>query len=216
MLRYSVPPRYQRQQPVRRPKLGPWLGIIDTILEEDKFLPVKQRHTAKRIFERLKAEYGFSGGCTIVKDYVHREKRHGRERSSPLTRAPGEGQADFGEALVVVAGVKRKAHYLTVDLPHSDDSFVMAFPGETTEAFLEGHVRVFVYFGGVPPRILYDNAKIAVARILGDGTRQKTRTFSELQSNYLFAKHFCRDEEAVLAALQQPGETAELKGMLTD
>ena len=200
MLRYSVPPRSQRQQPVRRPKLGPWLGIIDTILEEDKFLPVKQRHTAKRIFERLKAEYGFSGGCTIVKDYVHREKRHGREMSIPLTRAPGEGQADFGEALVVVA----------------DDSFVMAFPGETTEAFLEGHVRVFVYFGGVPPRILYDNAKIAVARILGDGTRQKTRTFSELQSNYLFAKHFCRDEEAVLAALQQPGETAELKGMLTD
>jgi transposase len=192
MLQYAVPPGYQRQHAVKRPKLGPWLGVIDTILEEDKTRPPKQRHTATRIFERLKSEYGFSGGYTIVKDYVHREKLHGREMFIPLTHPAGEGQADFGEALVVVAGVERKAHYLTVDLPHSDDSFVMAFPGETTEAFLEGHVRAFAYFGGVPTRILYDNTKIAVARILGDGTRQKTRAFSELESHYLFADKFGR------------------------
>src|ERR1035441_6894602 len=74
----------------------------------------------------------------------------------PLTHAPGEAQADFGEALVMVAGVEQKAHYLTVDLPHSDDCFVAAFPAETTEAFLEGHVRAFAYFGAVPTRILYD------------------------------------------------------------
>jgi len=71
MLRYSVPPGYQRQQAVKRPKLGPWLGVIDAILEEDKARPAKQRHTATRIFERLKAEHGFSGCYTIVKDYVH-------------------------------------------------------------------------------------------------------------------------------------------------
>ena len=93
----------------------------------------------------------------------------------PLMHAPGEAQADFGEALVVVAGVERKAHYLAMDLPHSDDCFVVAFPAETTEAFLEGHVRAFAYFGGVPTRILYDNTKLAVARILGDGERQKTQ-----------------------------------------
>src|ERR1035438_4446516 len=110
----------------------------------------------------------------------------------PLTHAPGEAQADFGEALVVVAGVEQKAHFLAMDLPHSDDGFVVAFPAETTEAFLEGHVRAFAYFDGVPRRILYDNTKIAVAKILGGQERQKTRAFSELQSHYLFAAKFGR------------------------
>jgi len=93
---------------------------------------------------------------------------------------------------VVIAGVERKAHYLAVDLPQSDDCFVMAFPAETTEAFLEGHNHAFTYFDGVPRTILYDNTKLAVARILGDGTRTKTRAFTELQSHYLFAEKFGR------------------------
>ena len=70
MLQYAVPPGYQRQQPIKRPKPGPWLGVIDAILSDDKQRPVKQRHTSKRIFERLKDEHGFTGGYTIVKDYV--------------------------------------------------------------------------------------------------------------------------------------------------
>jgi transposase len=192
MLRYAVPPGYRRQQAVKRPKLGPWLGVIDAILEEDKTQPAKQRHTAKRIFERLKAEHGFCGGYTIVKDYVHRAELRSREMFVPLTHAPGEAQADFGEALVVVDGVEQKAHFLAIDLPHSDDGFVVAFPAETTEAFLEGHVRAFAYFDGVPRRILYDNTKIAVAKILGGEERKKTRAFSELQSHYLFADKFGR------------------------
>src|SRR5450631_4256175 len=192
MLQYAVPPGYQRQQPINRPKLGPWLGVIDAILEDDKQRPVKQRHTAKRIFERLKEEHGFTGGYTIVKDYVRGEQLHTREMFVPLTHAPGEAQVDFGEALVVIAGVEQEAHYLAFDLPHSDDCFVVAFPAETTEAFLEGHVRAFTYFGGVPTRILYDNTTLAVARILGDGERLKTRAFSELQSHYLFAEKFGR------------------------
>ena len=110
----------------------------------------------------------------------------------PLSHAPGEAQADFGEAMVVVAGVECKAHFMAFDLPHSDDCFVQAFPAETTEAFLEAHVRAFEYFGAVPTRILYDNTTLAVARILGDGERQKTRAFSELQSYYLFAEKFGR------------------------
>src|SRR5271154_2352244 len=192
MLRYAVPPGYQRLQPVKRPKLGPWLGVIDAILEDDRQRPVKQRHTAKRIFDRLREEHGFGGGYTIVKDYVRRATLRGREMFVPLTHAAGEAQVDFGEALVVGAGVERKAHYLVMDLPHSDDCFVVAFPAETTEAFLEGHVRAFAYFGGVPKRILYDNTKIAVAKILGGQERQKTRAFSELQSYYLFAEKFGR------------------------
>jgi len=192
MLQYAVPPGYQRQQPIKRPKPGPWLGVIDAILSDDKQRPVKQRHTSKRIFERLKDEHGFTGGYTIVKDYVRAATLHGQEMFVPLTHAPGEAQADFGEALVVIAGVEHKAHYLAMDLPHSDDCFVVAFPAETTEAFLEGHVRAFAYFGGVPTRILYDNTKIAVAKILSGEERKKTKAFSELQSYYLFADKFGR------------------------
>jgi transposase len=192
MLAYAVPPGYQRQQPVKLPKLGPWIGVIDAILEEDKARPAKQRHTAKRVFDRLKEEHQFTGGYTVVKDYIRSATLRGREMFVPLVHPAGEAQADFGEALVVIGGVECKAHYLAMDLPHSDDCFVIAFPAETTEAFLEGHVRAFSYFDGVPIRILYDNTKIAVARILGGTQRHKTRAFSELQSHYLFADKFGR------------------------
>ena len=192
MLQYAVPPGYQRQQPIKRPKLGPWLGVIDAILNDDKQRPPKQRHTSKRIFERLKEEHGFTGGYTIVKDYVRTATLRGQEMFVPLMHPAGEAQVDFGEALVVIAGVEQKAHYLVMDLPQSDDCFVAAFPAETTEAFLEGHVRAFAYFGGVPTRILYDNTRIAVAKILGGEERQRTRAFSELQSYYLFADKFGR------------------------
>jgi transposase len=192
MLQYAVPPGYQRQQPIKRPKLGPWLGVIDAILNDDKQRPPKQRHTSRRIFERLKEEHGFTGGYTIVKDYVRTATLRGQEMFVPLVHPVGEAQVDFGEALVVIAGVEQKAHYLVMDLPQSDDCFVAAFPAETTEAFLEGHVRAFAYFGGVPTRILYDNTKIAVSKILGGEERQRTRSFSELQSYYLFADKFGR------------------------
>ena len=192
MLQYAVPPGYRREQPIQRPKLGPWLGVIDAILSDDKRRPAKQRHTAKRIFDRLKEEHQFTGGYTIVKDYVRSATLRSQEMFVPMTHPPGEAQADFGEAMVVIAGVEQKAHYLAMDLPHSDDCFVMAFPAETTEAFLEGHVQAFAYFGGVPTRILYDNTKIAVAKILGGEERQRTRAFSELQSYYLFADKFGR------------------------
>lgn len=140
----------------------------------------------------MREEHGYSGGYTIVKDYVRQAKIGSREMFIPLSHAPRQAQADFGEALVIIAGVERVAHYLAFDVPHSDDCFVVAFPAETTEAFLEGHVRAFSHFGGVPTCILYDNTKLAVARILGDGERQKTRAFSELQSHYLFAEKFGR------------------------
>jgi len=192
MLRYSVPPGYQRHKPARRPKLDQWVAIIDRIMKDDRHQPRKQRHTAKRIFDRLKEEHGFPGGYTIVKDYVRLKRLGQREMFVPLHHPPGDAQGDFGEAQVVIAGAECKAHYFVMDLPQSDDSFVMAFPAETTEAFLEGHNHGFRYFGGVPRTILYDNTKLAVARILGDGTRRKTQAFSELQSHYLFAEKFGR------------------------
>jgi transposase len=192
MLAFSVPPGYRRSRPPARPKLDPFVGIIDRILDEDGKRPAKQRHTSKRIFERLRDEHGYVGGLTIVKDYVLAQRQRQREVFVPLRHDPGHAQADFGEALAVIGGVERKIHFFAMDLPHSDAGFVQAYPAETTEAFCAGHVAAFAFFGGVPGPILYDNTKLAVARILGDGTRQRTRVFSELQSHYLFADRFGR------------------------
>ena len=192
MMKFSVPPGYVRKKPPAKLKLDPFIPVIDRILGDDKPRPKKQHHTAKRIFERLRDEYGFTGGITIVKDYVAGWRQRTQEMFVPLVHPPGHAQADFGEAIGIIGGVERKIHFFAFDLPHSDACFVVGYPAETTEAFCDGHVRAFAFFGGVPKSILYDNTKIAVARILGDGKRQRTCVFTELQSHYLFEDRFGR------------------------
>ena len=93
MLSYSVPPGYRRQNPPKRPKLEPFTGVIDRILEDDLRRPRKQRHTAKRIFERLRDEYRFDGRYTIVKDYVREHRRQTKEMFVPLSHPPGSPSA---------------------------------------------------------------------------------------------------------------------------
>ena len=192
MCRFSLPPGYTRTKPVEKPKLGPLLPVIDAILEADRTSPVKQRHTAKRIFERLRDEHGFAGGYTVVKDHVRLCRARGRETFVPLAHPPGHAQVDFGEAIAVIGGVRQKIHFFCLDLPQSDACFVKAYPRETTEAFLDGHVSAFGFFGGVPLSVLYDNTRIAVAKICGDGRRERTRAFTELVSHYLFRDRFGR------------------------
>ena len=192
MCRFSLPPGYTRKEPAAKPKLGPLLPVIDAILEADRTAPVKQRHTAKRIFERLRDEHGFAGGYTVVKDHVRLCRARGRETFVPLAHPAGHAQVDFGEAVGVIGGVRQKIHFLCMDLPQSDACFVKAYPRETTEAFLDGHVSAFAFFGGVPLSILYDNTTIAVAKILGDGRRERTRAFTEVCSHYLFRDRFAR------------------------
>ena len=150
MLAYSVPPGYRRQSPPRKPKLEPFTSVIDRILEDDLRRPRKQRHTVKRIFERLRDEYGFDGQYTIVKDYVREHRRQTKEMFVPLSHPPGHAQCDFGEALVVIGGIERTAHCFVLDLPHSDGCFVKAYPAETTEAFLDGHVSPSPSWAGCP------------------------------------------------------------------
>ena len=99
MLAFSVPPGYRRSRPPARPKLDPFTGIIDEILAADEGRPRKQRHTSKRIFERLRDEHGYCGGITIVKDYVLARRLRHREVFVPLRHDPGHAQVDFGEAL---------------------------------------------------------------------------------------------------------------------
>ncbi len=192
MLAYASPPGYRRTAPIRRPKLDGFTDHIDGWLEENSGLPRKQRYTAKRIFDRLRVEYSFKGGYTIVKDYVRDQERRRGEMFVPLHHAPGHAQADFGEALVLIGGVEQKAHYFAFSLPHSDACYIRAYPAATAEAWMDGHVHAFTFFGGVPQSILYDNDRCLVARILPDGTRKRATLFSGLLSHYVIEDRYGR------------------------
>jgi transposase len=130
MLAFSVPPGYRRDKPIRRPKLDGFTQFIDAWLEADKAVHRKQRHTGKRIWERLQAEHGY----TIVKDDVRERERRTQEMFVPLAHSPGHAPADFGEAVVVIGGIEQKAHFFVIGLPHSDAYFVRAYPAATAEA----------------------------------------------------------------------------------
>ncbi len=190
ILTHSAPPGYRLQQLRDKPKLGPFVDRIRVILRQDKQVPKKQRHTAKRIFERLREE-GYTGGYTVVKEAIVEIQRTSAEVFMPLVHRPGEAQVDYFFALARLGGVLQKVAIFLMALPYSDAFFMMAVPRECTESFWEGHVRAFAFFGGVPTRITYDNSKIAIEAIVGVHSRQLTDAFLQLSSHYLFDHHFC-------------------------
>lgn len=191
MLLYARPPGYRLQHPRPKTKLGPFLGIIDQILHEDRTAPPKQRHTATRILSRLKEEYGFTGSYTIVKDYVREQRLRLREVFFPLEQRPGTSQVDFGAAKVVIGGREVTAHVFCMALPYSDAVFAKAYPTEALEAVQDGHSAAYAFFDGVPSTTLYDNMSTAVKTICPGRHRDLTDGFLALRSHYLFTSHFC-------------------------
>ena len=191
ILAHSQPPGYRQALPRKKPVLAKFAPVIEEILRQDRDAPPKQRHTAKRIFDRLKAEQGYTGGYTVVKDAVRGWRSQHSELFVPLIHTPGEAQVDFGHAEIEWLGKPWKAAFFVMSLPYSDAFFVCAFPRECTEAFYEGHRRAFAFFGGVPKRICYDNTKVAVAKHTGPRERKLTDSFLRLKSHYLFSSHFC-------------------------
>jgi transposase len=139
ILAHSEPPGYRQTVPRRKTKLGPYLPFIEEILCGDRNAPPKQRHTAKRIFERLRDEHGYGGGITQVRAAVARLRQHAAEVYVPLAHEPGGAQFDFGEAAVRIAGEECKAHFAVMSLPYSDVFFVRAYPRECTETFQDAH-----------------------------------------------------------------------------
>ena len=125
----------------------------------------------------------------------------------PLAHPPGEAQADFGHAEVILDGRPTKVAVFVMTLPYSDAIFACTFPRECTEAFLEGHVRAFEFFGGVPRRISYDNSRVAVARVTGTRDRKLTDAFLGLKSHHLFQEHFC-----LVRRLNEKGHVETLVG----
>ena len=116
---YSEPPGYRLKGPRPKPKIGAYLDQIAQIIESDKSLPKKQRHTAKRIYERLR-ELGYQGKYTQVRETVREIRRVNREVFMPLIHRPGEAQVDFGYALAKISGVLRKIAFFVMVLPYSD------------------------------------------------------------------------------------------------
>nr|WP_235223596.1 hypothetical protein [Octadecabacter dasysiphoniae] len=158
---------YRRSEAPRRPTLDGYVGIIDEILRADRALIKKERRTAKRIFQRLRDEHGYVCSLTTVTYYVREQERRPKEVFVPLSLRPGHAQVDFGATLDIIGGMECKIHFFVMSLPHSDAVFAKEYPAETTEAFCDGNASAFAFFGGTPQSILYDNTKIAVARILG-------------------------------------------------
>jgi len=190
ILTHSIPPGYRLRGPRPEPKIGPFKPRISEIIESDKAAPKKQQHTAKRIFERLRAE-GYTGGYTQVKAAVVDIRTKNKEVFVPLIHRPGEAQVDFGYALARVSGALTKIVFFVMCLPYSDAVYIQAFPRICTEVMWEAHVRAFFFFGGVPWRLAYDNERILVAGILGPRDRRLTDGFLQLKSHYLFDHYFC-------------------------
>jgi transposase len=189
------PRRYGLSRPKTRPVLDPVTPIIDAWLTADRTAPRKQRHTAKRIYDRLVAEHGFTGSERIVRQYVQAWKRaHGDDDGCflPLAYAPGaEAQCDWGQAVVRIAGIEQTAYLFCLRLCYSLKPVVVAFPTARQECFLAGHLTAFAALGGVPARITYDNLGSAVTKILAGRNRQEHEQFVAFRGHYLYESHFC-------------------------
>ncbi|MBI3098183.1 MAG: IS21 family transposase [Planctomycetes bacterium] len=171
------------------------ISWIDGVLEADRAFPRKQRHTAHRIWRRLRDEQGFVGGASTVREYVHEWKKfHGPSPAVfvPIDHPPGrDAEVDWGEAQAVVAGVPMAAQLFVGRLSSSGKAFVMAFPHQRQEAFFTGHAGAFAFWGGVPHRLRYDNLKAAVLRVLTGRKRQEQQAFIAFRSHHLYEASFC-------------------------
>jgi transposase len=194
-LELAVPPTKRRPSSRSAPKLGAFRLVIDAWLEGDLKAPRKQRHTARRVWQRLVEERGAVVSERQVCRYV-RGKRRGLgevgEVFVPLISDAGvEAEVDWGRAKVCLRGELVGVHLFEMRACFSGAEFVMAFGDETQQAFLEGHVRVLDWHGGVFDLIRYDNLKSAVARVLRGRRRVESDRFVGLRSHYRFESSFC-------------------------
>jgi transposase len=192
----AVPPP-RKSYPLRpRPAIDPFAGLIDAWLLADREVPRKQRHTARRVWQRLAAEHGASLAEVTVSRYVARRRVElGLDRvevTVPQAHVPGtEAEVDFGEFHASIAGMLLKVWMFVMRLSFSGRAFHVAFATQAQEAFLEGHVLAFEYFGAVPGRVRYDNLKPAVIRVLRGRDRAESERFIALRSHYGFDSFFC-------------------------
>jgi transposase len=185
----AVPPPRKAYPPRPRPAIDGHAPVIDGWLLADKDVPRKQRHTARRIWQRLVAEHGATLSEVTVSRYVTRRRTELSldriEVTVPQAHPPGaEAEVDFGEFHASIAGALMKLWLFVLRLSCSGRAFHVAFATQAQEAFLEGHVLAFEYFGAVPGRIRYDNLKPAVTRVLKGRDRAEAERFIAPRSHY--------------------------------
>lgn len=209
----ALPPPRKPYPARRRPAIEAWTTVIDGWLIADQDAPRKQRHTARRVWQRLVAEHGATCSEVTVSRYVTRRRVElgvvDIEVCIPQTHPPGaEAEVDFGEFYSWVAGQWIKCWMFVMRLSCSGKAFHAAFGTQAQEAFLEGHVLAFDHFGGVPGRIRYDNLKPAVTRILKGRDRDEAERFVALRSTYGFESFFC--QPGVKGAHEKGGVEGEI------
>ena len=191
-LKYRLPPGYQLTESRDKPVLDPVRPILDAWIEQNKTARRKQRQNAVKMYERLCQEYSFTGSYGTVQRYVKAVANRQKEVFMPLQFEPGEeAQVDWHEGWVTDNGIERKLQFFVMRLCYSKAPFVYPYEKANQESFLDGHVRAFEYFGGVPQRIAYDNLKCAVIKVGQGKDRRLTRRFRELRAWYLFETRFC-------------------------
>lgn len=183
----------RKKQPF--PVLGPYLEIIYAWLMTDQHQPKKQRHTARRIFNRLLTEHGYRGGESTVRRYVGMAKlRLGLDHSGafiPCDPAAGfEAEVDWGTATVEVSGKRRQVKIFCMRSKYSGKHFVRAYPVERQQAFFDAHIHGFAFFGGVFPVLIYDNLTTAVRKVLKGRNRREQKSFITFRAYYNFEARF--------------------------
>lgn len=193
----SAVPEPRRSPPREAPVLGRYHVLVRGWLTADRTAPKKQRHTARRVWQRLRDEHGCDACESAVRRLVARLKRELALSLSkafvPLAHEPGvEAEVDFYEATVVLGGVARVLQHFCMRACHSGREFHMAFPSLTQQAFLVGHNEGFAWFGGVFATLKYDNLVQAVRKVMNGRERLETERFIALRSHFMFASMFCR------------------------
>ncbi|MBI5116669.1 IS21 family transposase [Candidatus Poribacteria bacterium] len=191
-LKESGIPVYRRKQPFTLPVIGPYVPIIEQWLLEDEGVPVKQRHTAHRIYVRLAEEHSFTGCESNVRRYVRGKRPKFDAVFVPIEHGIGEeAQVDFGEAQVCLGGQRTTVHLLCFQLCYSGRRFVRAYRTERQEAFFDGLAHALRAAGGVPKRITFDNPKTLVKKVFRGHLREEHPDFIAFRSHYLFEANFC-------------------------
>lgn len=177
----------ERKSPVTEPVRGIVLGY----LAENDGAPAKQKQHAKRIWDRLRVEHGFQGAYSTVRALV-RELKGTSQVYIPLQFDPGQAaQVDWGSAWAYIGGKKTKVELFCMRLCNSGSIFVMAFPTQRYESFLEGHVQAFEFFSGVPRTLIYDNLRTAVKEGWGKHVKEEQAPFKLLRAHHVFSTRFC-------------------------
>lgn len=191
-VQYNLPPGYRMSKERSKPAIEPFTHIIKQWVDDNKKARPKQRQTAKKIYQRLCDEYGFVGHYTTVQRYVKEAANRRQEVFMPLQFEPGEeAQVDWHDGYIFDNGIERKVNFFCMKLCFSKAPFVYPYERANLESFLDGHVRAFEYFGGVPRRLAYDNLKTAVTKILHGKKRKLNERFKQLKCWYVFDTRFC-------------------------